>query len=182
MCVCYIFSGKYHRRYITLHHNFLGYGICEKFCHPKRLLTKMYGMTLSCYKYFSECSCYNKDSSETGGEKSCVSKLCSCKCTPSFSDFLLLALNGCIVKPISFCLSILKVVIPTCVLCALDYTDLTKDLGFILVLEYISDAIIVSNYLLKSNIRYVPMSFKQLWKLITPFEYLFAPPTISGNF
>ena len=38
-----------------------------------------------------------------------------------------------------------KGIVWTIIVCALDYSDLTKDLGFIVALEYISDAIIVSS-------------------------------------
>ena len=49
-----------------------------------------------------------------------------------------------IFSPICYCASVFKAIMWTIIVCALDYSDLTKDLGFIVALEYISDAIVVS--------------------------------------
>ena len=63
-----------------------------------------------------------------------------------------------IFSPIRYCVSVVKAIIWTIILCVLDYSDLTKDLGFIVALEYISDAIMVSSTYLfcKSTTIYSP--------------------------
>ena len=66
---------------------------------------------------------------------------CQCIPTCSFPKWL----NTYIFNPICYCVSVVKGIIWTIIVCALDYSDLTKDLGFIVALEYISDAIIVSS-------------------------------------
>ena len=60
--------------------------------------------------------------------------------------------------PIRYCVSVVKAIIWTIIVCVLDYSDLTKDLGFIVALEYISDAIMVSSTYVfcKSTTIYIP--------------------------
>ena len=66
-----------------------------------------------------------------------------CQCVPACpcSKWL----TQYIFDPICYCISVVKAIIWTIIVCALDYSDLTKDLGFIVALEYISDAIMVSS-------------------------------------
>ena len=66
-----------------------------------------------------------------------------CQCIPKC--FFLKWPTTYILNPIYYCVSLVKEIIWTIIVCALDYSDLTKDLGFIVALEYISDAIIVSS-------------------------------------
>ena len=66
-----------------------------------------------------------------------------CQCIPACPTSKWL--TRYIFNPIRYCVSVVKGIIWTTIVCALDYSDLTKDLGFIVALEYISDAIIVSS-------------------------------------
>ena len=66
-----------------------------------------------------------------------------CRCIPACPNSKWL--TRYIFNPIRYCVSMVKGIIWTIIVCALDYSDLTKDLGFIVALEYISDAIIVSS-------------------------------------
>ena len=72
---------------------------------------------------------------------SVISFCCQCMPSCSFAKWP----TKYVFNPICYCLSVVKAIIWTIIVCALDYSDLTKDLGFIVALEYISDAIIVSS-------------------------------------
>ena len=66
----------------------------------------------------------------------CFQCIPACPCSKWLTQYIF--------SPIRYCFSVVKAIIWTIILCVLDYSDLTKDLGFIVALEYISNAIIVS--------------------------------------
>ena len=129
------------------HSNFpvVGYDIGEKICHPRRMLEKIHSIISFCCRCVRECSCskwlteniFNPISYYI----SAVISFC-CRCVPACSCSKLL--TRYILSPICYCASVFKAIMWTIIVCALDYSDLTKDLGFIVALEYISDAIVVS--------------------------------------
>ena len=67
----------------------------------------------------------------------CYRCIPACPCSKWLTQYIL--------NPIRYCVSVIKAIIWTIIVCALDYSDLTKDLGFIVALEYISDAIMVTS-------------------------------------